>query len=414
MLQPYLDERYGQSSAPEAARIPSPIQLNSNLDFSHACQDQESCIHQPTVPATAPYNDCLVPVVLGSHPLAQPRSSELQVGTRHAFLSQILTIPSKQHIPTSSHFTNKSGEFSLPGYQDVPLSSCHPVHAVEIFPPAGRPNALGVALSSTFHTKRLDSLNAVANQPTIDLVSKVREGWRSPTEWMCAAPNGAQIHEMGPSSSSSQKALMQYDSQNITSEVLYLSHSAQFSTPRLYQNHIPMSENLNSLATWDSSYLVQKSASAEPSPAIRAFIEASPVPPTPLQNESVNVVAAKKENRCSHCGIHFTQPQVLTRHMKDKHEDKGTCSHCPSFKWSRGRPHLYRKHLRVKHSSVAFLEDSPGGVRKAKVRRTPRASYCKTLNKKTQVTSTGTSLVPDPQWEVHSFLSNTIDCPRSE
>ena len=54
---------------------------------------------------------------------------------------------------------------------------------------------------------------------------------------------------------------------------------------------------------------------------------------------------------CSACNIGFSQQQVLRRHFKDKHEAKNRCQFCTSFTWSRGRPYLYRNHLRVRHSS---------------------------------------------------------------
>ena len=73
--------------------------------------------------------------------------------------------------------------------------------------------------------------------------------------------------------------------------------------------------------------------------------------------------ATNAENRpekkywCSSCESGFTQPQVLSRHMKDTHETKRSCSHCISqgsnFTFSRGRPYIYRKHLAMQHPEIA-------------------------------------------------------------
>ncbi len=54
---------------------------------------------------------------------------------------------------------------------------------------------------------------------------------------------------------------------------------------------------------------------------------------------------------CTDCGTGCTQSQVLGRHIKDKHETKQSCPFC-SFTWSRGRPHLYRKHLQMRHPQI--------------------------------------------------------------
>ncbi|KAI9454302.1 hypothetical protein BJY52DRAFT_737812 [Lactarius psammicola] len=70
----------------------------------------------------------------------------------------------------------------------------------------------------------------------------------------------------------------------------------------------------------------------------------------PGQSRSSNTTERyEKKNWCPLCKIDFSQSQVLGRHIKDKHNTKESCSFCTSFKWSRGRPYLYRNHLRMKH-----------------------------------------------------------------
>ena len=283
----------------------------------------------------------------------------------------------------------------------MPATLHHPVLAFETFSPAvGTPIALGTALSSTFHKKglepeSLDSPNPVANEDIVDHISNVFEDWCSPTEWMCATPNSAQLIDTDRYSSKSHTTPTPYDSQNITSKMLYMPHNARSPSPRLHSSpdptptRSPSSKNLSELLSWDSSHLGQEAASTELllSPAIRvSSIEAISVPPALPQSESLNVAVAGNEYRCPlpGCGIHFTQSQVLNRHMKDKHGEKGSCTLCSSFKWSLGRPYLYRRHLRVKHPGLTFAEDRSGGARRAQV---SRARQCKV--QKTRVTSRG-------------------------
>ena len=89
-------------------------------------------------------------------------------------------------------------------------------------------------------------------------------------------------------------------------------------------------------------------------------------PSTSIQNNGTNITVVE-EHFCPLCQVRFTQSQTLRRHLKDKHEDKMSCTHCLSFKWSRGRPHLYRRHLAVKHPQFSPSEDRPGRARKLQV-----------------------------------------------
>jgi hypothetical protein len=286
----------------------------------------------------------------------------------------------------------------------VPVTPHQPVIAFETFSLAGTPIALGTAPSSAFHERGLesfDSSNAVDNEaivgPVPNLCEDWQEDWCSPTEWMCTTPNlnTAQLLDMDRYSSKSLMTPMLYDSQNITSQ-MFMSYNARSPSPQLYSspNHTPTPsapspENLSDLLAWDSLHRGHEAASAELlSPEIRVSIKAISVPPALPQSKSINAALAGKEYRCPLCGIHFTQSQVLNRHIKDKHEFKESCTNCSSFKWSRGRPHLYRRHLRVKHPGLTFSEDPPGGTRRAQV---SRARQCKV--QKAQVTSRG--LVPN-------------------
>ena len=68
------------------------------------------------------------------------------------------------------------------------------------------------------------------------------------------------------------------------------------------------------------------------------------------QNRNTGAMERReKKNWCSLCQREFSQLQVLSRHIKDKHKDKESCLYCSSFKWSQGRPYIYRNHLRVQH-----------------------------------------------------------------
>ncbi|KAH9171143.1 hypothetical protein EDB89DRAFT_1175882 [Lactarius sanguifluus] len=323
------------------------------IPVSHECQGQECCIYHdsdsdPVVPIASTYNSRPTPFILGNLPLSIPQSSRL-------------------HQDISSHFPNNDdGFFPSRYHQGVPVTS-HPI-ALETSLPAGAPNAPGVARSSTFYERVLvsDSPNAVTNEPMVNPISDVPvgEGRFPPSGW---------------TSSHMALRLLVYDPQNTmpVSDVLYMSYDAQSPNPQLHStwspDHPPTSL-LSDLLTCDS--LQEPEAEyTELSPAIQFSTEVSPVPPA----------VAGKEKRCRVCGISFTQLQVLNRHMKDKHEDKMSCPHCLNFKWSRGRPYLYRRHLRARHSGLASSEDPPVGTRNAQVLRA-RARQCKVPNKENQVT----------------------------
>ncbi|KAH9012634.1 hypothetical protein EDB85DRAFT_2037472 [Lactarius pseudohatsudake] len=369
--QSYWEERCGQSSAPEAARIPRPVQSDPDLDFFHDCHGQECCLYGPAVPTGSSHND--YPPSLRNHPFSSLKSPvELQ-----------------QDSPV---FPNSDDGFFPARYPDVPVTPHYPVIAT--ISPLGTPIALGVARRSTFREGVPDSQNVVANDPIADPVSYSGEDRCPPIGYqcMCASLNTAQSLDVDRYSSGSHMALTPYyDSQNIKSGVLYMSHNVQSPQPYSSADHLPTShpppERHSDLLTMASSHQGEEAVPTELSPAIRVFIKAPPVlPPFLSHSESIIAAVAEKQHHCFLCGISFTQSQVLNRHMKDKHEDQGSCAHCSSFKWSRGRPHLYRRHLRAKHSELTSSGDPPGSTRKAHVLRARRYKF---PNNRSQVVSRG-------------------------
>ena len=93
-----------------------------------------------------------------------------------------------------------------------------------------------------------------------------------------------------------------------------------------------------------------KSLSASPNDLVSV---SPPLPADPrYQSQSTSTMEQPEmKTWCSVCNVGFSQQQVLRRHFKDKHETRNRCQFCTSFTWSRGRPYLYRNHLRVRHSS---------------------------------------------------------------
>ncbi|KAH8991506.1 hypothetical protein EDB92DRAFT_660987 [Lactarius akahatsu] len=87
----------------------------------------------------------------------------------------------------------------------------------------------------------------------------------------------------------------------------------------------------------------------------------------------------KKKYWCPGCKSGFSQSQVLGRHIKDKHETKQACSFCVSFTWSRGRPHLYREHLQIRHPQVVPSEILQKSLRHAKEKLKPHVPSTRKL-----------------------------------
>ncbi|KAH9011917.1 hypothetical protein EDB84DRAFT_1444940 [Lactarius hengduanensis] len=97
---------------------------------------------------------------------------------------------------------------------------------------------------------------------------------------------------------------------------------------------------------------VTLASSLPPTVQLNGPLVASSIPTSvPPSQGRIADTTERRETKtwCSLCKIGFSQSQVLGRHKKDKHELKESCSFCTSFKWSRGRPYLYKKHLRMRH-----------------------------------------------------------------
>ena len=73
------------------------------------------------------------------------------------------------------------------------------------------------------------------------------------------------------------------------------------------------------------------------------------------QNRNAGAMERReKKTWCSLSQRKFSQSQVLSRHVKDKHRVKKSCLYCSSFKWSQGRPSIYKNHLRLQHPQSPF------------------------------------------------------------
>jgi hypothetical protein len=79
------------------------------------------------------------------------------------------------------------------------------------------------------------------------------------------------------------------------------------------------------------------------------------------QNRNAGTMERReKKNWCTLCQMEFSQSQGLSRHIKDKHKDKESCLYCSSFKWSPGRPYIYRNHLRMRHPQSPSMKFDRG------------------------------------------------------
>ena len=261
----------------------------------------------------------------------------------------------------------------------------NPVNAVETFSSAGTSTSLG-ALSSTFHPEGPDNQNVVTNKPFINPSSNLCEDRCFPAKWMCATSNTAQSLNTDRFSNKPHTPMV-YDPQNIIPNVSYMSRGVNSPGLQLYPGSIhPLTSPLLlqrffELAS-NSPDQIQEATSVELSEAVQSPIEvpqvSSPVPQSQQDNPPPDMAVALRRVYCPICYTSFTRSSVRNRHVKDIHEDKASCHYCPSFKWSRGRPHLYEDHLQLRHPEFASSEDRlrPGGKR-----RVSRARRRKVLNK---------------------------------
>ncbi|KAH8995864.1 hypothetical protein EDB86DRAFT_1070050 [Lactarius hatsudake] len=121
---------------------------------------------------------------------------------------------------------------------------------------------------------------------------------------------------------------------------------------------------------------VTLASSLSPTAQLNGPLVASLIPTSVPQSQGRSADTTErceKKNWCSLCKIYFSQSQVLGRHKKDKHELKEPCSFCTSFKWSRGRPYLYKKHLRIRHFQITLTDDRPKGSKVHKGNLKPQA-----------------------------------------
>ncbi|KAH8991496.1 hypothetical protein EDB92DRAFT_660537 [Lactarius akahatsu] len=377
--QPYTGDIYNQVPTPQKTRVQSAV--HSVSDFSHGCRSQSFCIHAPTVPngATTSYDDHSNFVVLHHFPLSPPPFSGHQ---QHTIL-----------IP-SSPLTNNIFPVVC---QDVPRT---PNHDLEHNSPTGSFSVLEVAPGTIFQQRGLGTANAdpvpehdhdaVVNEPIFDAVLSLREYQWPLAEQMYAAFHTGQY----PTNSIYEPTQYDPDSLVITSETATVSPCTRSPGPRPHTNAShrtvsppsPSSGSLADVFTLGRSRWLQvvESAESESSTEVQNSIDTSPTNSI-QQSQSTNVRMGEEPNFCHLCGVSFTQRQVYRRHLKDKHEDKESCPHCSSFKWSRGRPHLYRKHLELKHAQFTSSEDRP--TRRTRKHQAIGARECKVPNGRIQFTS---------------------------
>jgi len=109
--------------------------------------------------------------------------------------------------------------------------------------------------------------------------------------------------------------------------------------------------------------------SSSQSPSVYASNNYAVSPPTQavphFQSRASNTKEKPdKKYFCPRCESGFTLPQMLSRHIKDMHEAKETCSHSScSFTFSRGRPYIYQKHIEKKHHGLDPEVPPPPEVR---------------------------------------------------
>jgi hypothetical protein len=274
-------------------------------------------------------------------------------------------------------------------HQNGPQSPTYSANDPNTFFIAGPSSTLEVASSavqSGLGTPNVDPDDAI-NGPTPDAVLRLRSDQWPPAELLYyATANTPPSPDTDEYSTDFPHRPTQYA---ITLETTSVLPHQQSPSPRPHTiaSHLSLSSSspgsLSDVFTVNSQQWRDVAITEyETSPEVTSSVETDPASTT-IQQDRTTV--AEEPNFCHRCSISFTQPQVFRRHLKDKHEDKESCTHCSSFKWSRGRPHLYRKHLRLKLPEVTSSEDRPRRTRK--LRMTVGARQRNIPNRQTEPTS---------------------------
>ncbi|KAH9032392.1 hypothetical protein EDB83DRAFT_1839610 [Lactarius deliciosus] len=286
--------------------------------------------------------------------------------------------------------------------QDGPRT---PNHDLENNSPTGSFSVLEVAPGTIFPQRGLSTANpdpvpehdhdVAVDEPIFDAVLSLRDD-----QWPLAEQMYATVHTVFPNTgqypTNSLYEPTQYDPDSPvgTSETATVSPCTRSHSPRPHTNAShrtvspPSSGSLAGVFTLGRSHRLpdEEFGESESPPEVQNFIDTSPTNSI-QQSQTTNARMGEEPNFCHLCGVSFTQRQVYRRHLKDKHEDKESCPHCSSFKWSRGRPHLYRKHLELKHPQSTSSEDRP--TRRTRKHQAIGARQCKVPNGRIQSTSGG-------------------------
>jgi hypothetical protein len=294
--------------------------------------------------------------------------------------------------------------------QNGPQSPTYSANDPKSFFIAGPSSTLEVAPStvqSGLGTPNVDSDDAI-NGPTVDDVLSLGDNQWRPAEQVYAAADTQPSPDTHEYSTDYPHRHTQYP---ITLEATSASPHQQSPSPRRHTvaSHLSLSssppESLADVFTVNSQQWRDVAIEeSETSPEVPNSVQTDQAPTTIQQDRITGITVAEVPNFCHPCGIGFTQAQVFRRHLKDKHEDKESCTHCSSFKWSRGRPHLYRRHLSLKHPEVksSDSEDRPRRTRKL---RTVAACQRNIPNRKTEATSRG--VFPRPYCRCHDCISGS-------
>ena len=250
-------------------------------------------------------------------------------------------------------------------------------------------SAFGVASRSVQRGAPNLDFDPALNEPIVDV--SLREGQLPPVDrvYLTAnTPPSPDTHDY-TTQFPSRPTQFSSDSLAITLETASVSPHQQSASPgpHTITSHLSLSPSspesvVNVFAVNSQQWRDVAIAESETSPENISPIETDPASTTiQQQDRTTDLTVVEEPNFCHPCRVSFTLPQVFRRHLKDKHEDKESCAHCLNFKWSRGRPYLYQRHLRLKHPEVTSSEDRPRRTQKS------RAVGARHPNRKTEATS---------------------------